>query len=263
MEKKGLNLTKPADVEKFLKAAGDIGDTGSRVAFVEKQGKVERQVSVSATNEPIHNVMVFTPVYRLEPETVKALMDLEWDGSLTLFLQRDNPSGDKRMDILHQYRRGREQFLKLGYDAMLVVESDIIPPKDALKRLAALNADCAYGVYRFRGSKVMNIFEMYPNFNGERPRNVGESLTFKPWLVERAKKVGRWPCSGGGVGILLIRRKVLENIDFRVKSGGGPDCDTYFTRDVYDKGYSQVADFGVVCGHKDVDGKIYYPEGLE
>ena len=47
---KGLNLTKPADVEKFLKAAGDIGDTGSRGGFVEKQGKITPGVYIPIVN---------------------------------------------------------------------------------------------------------------------------------------------------------------------------------------------------------------------
>ena len=230
---------------------------------LERQGKVERDVEDGVVGgTPIRNVMIFTPAYRLEPETIKALMELEWEGGLTFMVQRDNPTQDKKMNVLYQYQRGRDQFLLLGYDAMLVVESDIIPPKDALKRLAALDVDCAYGVYNFRGTKIVNVFERYPDFNGERARNVGESLSFKPWLVQRALKIGRFPCSGGGLGIILIRRRVLEAISFRREHSQGPDCDTYFTQDVYERGFSQMADFGVLCGHKDTDGKISWPEAV-
>ncbi len=102
------------------------------------------------------DVMVFCPVYRLEPETVQALCALRWDDPLTVVWQRDNPAqtGDERADgwanHLHQYQRGYETFMAGRFDAMLVIESDIIPPEDTLERLAALPCDVAYGAYVFR-----------------------------------------------------------------------------------------------------------------
>lgn len=198
-------------------------------------------------------VQVFTPVYRLEPETVQAILALRWDGPLTWVLQRDNPHSDGRLNILHQYQIGRERFLAGDDDAMLIVESDIIPPPDALEKLAALRADVAYGVYRFRASDVINIFERYP---GE-PRNEGESLSLHPRKLERALSARRTACSGGGLGCVLIRRHVLKEIDFRL--GETAHCDTYFNRDVLRAGYSQVAEMSVVCGHKREDGVILWP----
>ena len=225
---------------------------------LEREGKVERLIEMPEAKPPIRSVMAFTPVYRLESETVKALMELEWEGGLTLLIQRDNPTQDSKRNILHQYQEGRAKFLASGYDAMLVVESDIVPPKDAIKRLAALNVDCAYGVYQLRNTELVNIFEKYPEFEGADTYYMGESLSYKPWLILRAAKVGRFPCSGGGLGIILIRRKVLEEIEFR-RVEGGPDCDTYFTLDVCTKGFSQAVDFGVVCGHKGEDGVVRWP----
>lgn len=198
-------------------------------------------------------VQVFTPVYRLEPETVSSILALRWDGPLTWVLQRDNPHDDGRLNILHQYQTGRARFLAGDDDAMLIIESDIIPPPDALEKLAALRADVAYGVYRFRASDVINIFERYP---GE-PRNEGESLSLHPRKLRRALSAGRTACSGGGLGCVLIRRHVLKEIDFRL--GEAAHCDTYFNRDVLRAGYSQVAEMGVVCGHKREDGVILWP----
>lgn len=199
------------------------------------------------------DVLVFTPVYRLEPETVAAVMALEWDGPISWLFQRDNPTGNGRENILHQYIRGRETFLAGRYDAMLVIESDIIPPPDTLKRLAALGSDVAYGVYRFRHSDIINVFERYPG----TPRNEGESLSIWPEKLADALRRGHLPCSGGGLGCALIRRRVLEAIPFRNEETGA--CDTPFNRDVMRLGYRQMADMGVTCGHKDEMGKVIWP----
>lgn len=203
----------------------------------------------------IDRVMIFTPYGpRLEPETVTAVLNIEWHGPLRYLLQRDNPHGEGREDILHQYRQARQLFLAGEDEAMLIIESDIIPPPDTLTRLARLDADAAYGVYRFRVSQVVNIFERYPV---PKPRNEGESLSLHPQLLQAARQAGIVPCSGGGLGCVLVHRHVLEQIDFRLESSA--HCDTYFNRDLLRGGYRQMADMGVVCGHKTEQGDILWP----
>ena len=202
----------------------------------------------------INDVMVYTPVLRLEPETVKAIFNLEWEGPLSLLFQRDNPSGDAHEDVLHQYKRARELFLKGPYDAMMVIESDIIMPVDTLQKLAALDVDCAYGIYRFRKSNVINAYERYPG----NPRNEGESLSLHPDKLAAAMKNNQIRISGGGLGCVLIKRHVLEQIDFRMEPKGA-FCDTYFNRDVMHAGMMQVADLTILCGHIDEDRSILWP----
>ncbi len=237
---------------------------------LEKAGKVERVLPLmEAEGEPIRDVMVFVPVYRLEPRTMQAVMKLKWNGAITRVFQTDNPhngSADKRapdgvLNHLHQYTRGRESFLAGRYDAMLIIEHDIVPPKDALMKLAALNVDMAYGVYvfRVRNSNTINIFERYPDNNGERARNPGESLSCKPWLLWRAIREKKWPCSGGGFGCILIRRRVLEKISFRLDGGTGY-CDSPFTEDAYRAGYLMAAEMTVLCDHIDKDGTVFKPK---
>lgn len=201
----------------------------------------------------IERVMVFTPVYRLEPETVQAVLALEWDNPITWVFQRDNPGEDGRENILHQYQQGRRRFLESDADALLVIESDIIPPPETLLRLARLDCDAAYGVYRFRVSNVINVFERYPG----RPRNEGESLSLYPDKLAAARRAGVVPCSGGGLGCVLIHRHVLEAMDFRHEETA--HCDTYFNRDLLHGGWRCLADMNVVCGHKTHDGKILWP----
>lgn len=200
-------------------------------------------------------VQGFTPCYRLEPETVEAILSLRWiHGPVEWNFQWDNPHDDGRLNILHQYQVGRERFLAGDGEALMIVESDIIPPPEAIESLAALQVDCAYGVYRFRVSNVVNVFERYPG----QPRNEGESLSLHPTKLRRAIQSGRVACSGGGLGCVLVRRRVLEKIPFRLEGQTG-HCDGFFNRDVMRTGFTQMADMSVICGHKNEAGEILWP----
>lgn len=213
-------------------------------------------------------VQVFTPVYRLEPETVAAVLALQWDGPISWVFQRDNPVAARlglpeqqqerevgRVNILHQYEQGRKRFLAGDDDAMLIIESDIIPPPDTLIKLAGLHCDVAYGVYKFRRSASINIYERYPG----TARNEGESFSLYPEKLAQARRAGQVICSGAGLGCVLVRRRVLEAVPFRLEAHDGAHCDTYWNRDVLRAGYVQMADMTVLCGHKDTDGVITWP----
>lgn len=209
----------------------------------------------------VQDVLVFTPVLRLEPETVAGIFALEWDGPLSILFQRDNPvvGDDPRaagyQNHLHQYQRGRELFLSGGYDALLVIESDIIPPPDTLKRLAALPADIAYGAYLFRGGRVVNILERYYGWP-RQCRNMGESLTGRG-LWNAAVEQGVIDCSGSGLGCVLIHRHVVEAVPFDPAVEGG-FFDWQWTQAVYSAGYRMMADTAVQCGHKDTSGEVLW-----
>lgn len=214
------------------------------------------------------DVMVFTPVYRLEEQTVQALMALE-GGPVTLVLQRDNPrrSDDARRDgwdnHLHQYQRGYDLFMAGRFDAMLVIESDIIPPPDALARLAALPCDVAYGAYVFRQGPgdVVNVLERYYKWP-RQARNMGESLTVRG-LWAAAMKQGVVDCSGSGLGCTLIRRPVLESAPFLPKADGSGFFDWEWTQTVYAQGWRMMADCLLHCGHVNEDGRVLWPAGLD
>lgn len=199
------------------------------------------------------DVLVFTPVLRLEPETVFALLRMEHDGPITVMLQRDNPTGNGYRDHYHQYKRGRDLFLSGPYDAMLVIESDVIPPENTLTRLLALDADIAYGCYMFQ-SNVVNVLERYK----QPARNIGESLTVRG-LWPAAKRQGIVECSGAGLGCVLIRRRVLEAVPFKPVDGTSGHCDWVWTEDAYRAGFTMKADTMVVCGHKLPNEEVLWP----
>jgi hypothetical protein len=137
---------------------------------------------------------------------------------------------------------------------MLTIESDMLPPPDAIERLAAVDADVALGLYLFRHGPpfVLNALRR------EGLRNPGQSLTLFPGQLAAAWKEGIVETGGAGLGCTFIRRHVLEKIDFRNAHGG--HCDWHFTADCLRAGFTHKVDFGVMCGHKRPDGMILWPD---
>lgn len=202
-------------------------------------------------------VLLFCPTYRLEPETVKAIFAQQYDGAIDFLFTRDNPySGDDdgKANILHNYRKGRQAFLDGGYDAMFVVESDIIPPRDALPRLLALNADVAYGLYLFRRHEPYhcNVTRYAISPAPDQP------LSMFPKAYAKAWREGVVKCSGSGLGCVVIKRRVLEQVEFHQRNQR-VHCDTFFTEDVWQHKFNLQADMRVICGHKTPDGRILWP----
>lgn len=167
-----------------------------------------------------------------------------------------NAEEDKQLNICHNYNRARDWCLMADYDAMLTIESDIIPPPDAIERLSAClpPGGVAYGLYVFRTTperRVVNALQWAPGW-----KSLGQSLSIKGLLAKSWGKVVR--VTGSGLGCTMISREALSKVDFtptpKVKT---PDW--AFTTKLHAAGTHQVCDLSVVCGHKDEHGVILTP----
>jgi len=185
--------------------------------------------------ERLDTVMVFCPTWRLEPETLWAIFALEFDCPRDYVFTHDNLSVRDVDNVNWNYRRGRQMFLAGDYTHLMTVESDIIPPPDAWKELRALGVDVALGSYRFRekhsGFSACNLM----GHSGDGPG----------------------PVTGVGLGCMVARRAVLEQISFQAHEK--LPCDTPFAEDVLEAGFTMWGHPGVACGHKDEDGAIVWP----
>lgn len=190
--------------------------------------------------------LVFCPSYRMEPETVNALLQLDLSpGPADIFLTRDNPyRGSAKANVLYNYRKGRRVCLDGGYDAMLIIESDIIPPSDTLPLLSSVaDADVALGYYLLRKASGAT-----PNLT------TGYNAIYHHWDEDQVI-----PAQGEGLGCVLVWRHVLASIDFRHHEGNS-FCDMSFYEDVRRQQFITRAHMGVRCGHKRPDGKILWPD---
>lgn len=102
-----------------------------------------------------------------------------------------------------------QQALKSGADYLLFVDSDIIFPADALKRLIDIDKGCATGIY-WRRTESVHLPVIYSEI---KPRGIfnhepkGETFTGQ---IEGSQRV-----AGCGMGFCLIRKDVLQKVSNR------------------------------------------------
>ena len=204
-------------------------------------------VAVSAKRDMLYN------------RSVESILSLRWeDGHQidTVFLTDGDDEG-RWENLLRKLNQAREMALDGGYDALLTVESDIIVPPDALEKMASVNTDVVYGLFVLR----------FPPYHWNvatkmRPRGEIHLLSADPVAAREA-----WgkviPCEGHGQGICLIRRDVLEEIEFRNPQPALRAQDWYFSFDCQRLGFAQMAHLGVVCGHIHGDGILWPHEAAK
>jgi len=158
-------------------------------------------------------------------------------------------------NVVGKYQDARHAMLCGNYDALMTVESDTIVPKDALKRLIAADADIAYGLYVWRHG-----YPFWTAYTKVREAE-GVSLSSSP---ELARKL--WgqviKTEGVGNGCTLIRRHVMEALEFRWSLGEFGCCDWHLSLDCQKLGFTQKHDLGLVCGHIATDPiyRILWPD---
>lgn len=204
------------------------------------------------------NVLLFCPMLRIEPETLNSIFYLQWSkGALDLMMTRDNAYGAPHLNVMYAYAKAREACLKGKYDALFIVESDIIIPPDALEKLSEVDADVVNGVYMWRvGEPLISAYRYTPDDGG------WPDISYSKLPSELKSLWGKTVrTSGLGFGCCLIHRRVLEEVGVRTVEKAW--CDWWFYVDVNRKGFVVKHDFSVLCGHKGEQGRIYWPSPNE
>ena len=137
-----------------------------------------------------------------------------------------------------------------GYDKVWMVESDTIPPLDALEKLLAVDAPVVSGLYALRhGSNVPNVWRW-----GETLNALGGVMSWKD--VERDwGKVVR--TTGGCQGCVVADRSAIEGFSFILGKEQSPDVP--WMEYCFHSGIKMMADLSVICGHKEPNGNILDP----
>lgn len=157
---------------------------------------------------------------------------------------RDEPQENRIMRIISSRNACRYYFLKNSYDYLFFLDTDMIPPPDALQQLLKVDADIASGNYLCRqeiNGKLLVLPALYKHHGNQLA-----TLT-----MEEAKQNNVIDIAVCGLGCCLIKRKVLEKISFRPftqsKTGGE---DVAFCVDAQKEGCIIKANLAARCSHR-------------
>ncbi len=166
----------------------------------------------------------------------------------------------------------RKKFLEGGYDYLLSLEQDVIPPKDVIERLLKHKKDITSGVYfNVFGQKRILMPIAYRWFtkkekervlkNKERVRQENPVLYYalerhnfdfeyarQQLLFDEVKEPRLIEIKASGLGCVLISKDVLKKVKFIYNPEGGFD-DMPFCKYARDAGFKIYLDTSVKCKH--------------
>jgi len=140
----------------------------------------------------------------------------------------------------------REYAIKNGYDYLLSLEQDVIPPKNVIERLLVYNKEIVSGVYfavNFYKGKHRLLPLIWVDFDYDKKRMFYVDNT-RLWGNEFIK------IAACGLGCVLIHKGILKGFKFRYDPSyeEGFD-DIFFCKDLRENNIEIFADMSVKCKH--------------
>jgi len=156
--------------------------------------------------------------------------------------------------MVEAYNKVADRVVAEGFDYVLIVESDVVIPPNALSHLLEQNVDVAVAVVPFHNyPKNPALNKMYKDIvcaglfldpNDVRPVTNGRLEDYKDKVV--TFKDGLLVA---GTGCILIKRCVFEQGIRFINNFSVASFDVYFWRDIRKAGFSAAIDGYVVCEH--------------
>lgn len=180
--------------------------------------------------------------------TERSIAELRTPG---IDLRREDVKG---YDATCARNRIADILLKGDCTHVLMVDSDIELPKDALQNLLDPSAPVVFGLYPKKRAEGIK----FDCFRGKNPRGFVERVTPK-YL---AKSPDRIKVTGSGFGCALIERGVFERLPFpwfcwrMFEDRHDMSEDLYFCEQAFKAGVDMYADKRVMCGHAITEAKI-------
>ena len=203
-------------------------------------------------------ILIAVPTFEtIYPDTYKSMWDLDKDGHEVLF---DSVRG---YDVATARNRIAQLALDLETDYVLMVDNDVVLPKDALKKLLEDAQDVNLGYYAHRDAD--NIYRgrtcicKLKDKDGNDYYHYPLESEYSAAEMQAMKKAGlkKVEVHGGGMGCALIRTDVFRKItypwydwvNYGDKNRGMLSEDLYFCVLCKNHGIPVYADVRVGCGH--------------
>lgn len=166
-------------------------------------------------------ILIAVPTFEnIKPECFKSIYGLTNPKDFNLYF--DYVKG-------YDCARARNEIAKLainyGFDYVLMVDSDVSVPKDAVNKLLACEADIALGWYYKKRTKTDEtvIFDFGKDFNNE-------NMIYGKTLMEANDP---FDIKGGGLGISLVNVNVFKKMAFPYFKYVIYGNDTILSEDLY------------------------------
>ena len=148
--------------------------------------------------------------------------------------------------MMHSRNLLRKEAIDGNYDYLLMLDQDVIIPPNSLKQLLSHNKQVITGIY-YSFYKIDGKSRMLPVLWKEEDEKNDIMRFFTTEEVEQPRLTEARAC---GTGCLLIRRDVLEGLEFRYKHELDGADDVWFCHDIKQKGIQLYADTSIKCKHK-------------
>ncbi len=150
------------------------------------------------------------------------------------------------------YRYIRDEFLKGDYEYLMTIESDLFPHETIIEDLMANDKDICGAIYMLAGSggNLSVPCVTTGTFNNDGNRFREDFMDYRE-IDGKLKRVH----GGCGLGCTLIKRKVLEEVEFMWSKC---HADTYFHRDSHRKGFETWIDTRFVIFHDPSEYPSYF-----
>ena len=188
-------------------------------------------------------VLIAVPTYEtISTETYKALWELDTGGEVAMF------ESVKGYDCALARIKMCEKAQEYRAEWLLMVDSDTVPPQDALANMLEMNVDVCIGYYQHKHKKQgETCLWKYGNWSS---RYMAKELHALDAMGTHKLRV-----QGGGLGCALLRVSVLDKLPkpwfkWEVRPDGTETGeDIYFCNLCKKHGIEIYADTRAACGH--------------
>lgn len=149
----------------------------------------------------------------------------------------------KCQNILRQYA------IDKGFDYLLMIESDVVPPPDVIQHLTRHKKDVVGGIFEY--GTLRDHYPFITEFTEVEMANNKLFLAQSPPAVTtpilNSKTLTK--VAGTGMGVVLISRKILEALPFRYDETRPSHADSYFAMDLRGLGVDFFVDPAIITAH--------------
>ena len=201
-------------------------------------------------------ILIAVPTYEnIYPDTYKSIYDLDKGGNETMFeFIRGYDCAAARNRIILRAK-------DMGADYVLMVDNDVVLPKDALANLLEEGKEVCLGYYAHRDSD--NVYRgrtcvcKLADERGKKYFNypLESEYTAKELSDLREQGKHKLQIHGGGMGCALIKMSVIKKLKYPYynwvlyNDKGMLSEDLYFCEELRKKGVPIYTDTRVGCGH--------------